>query len=152
MTDQIFKALRVSEVSEHKYESNIIDRSINDLPDNEVLIEVLYSSVNYKDALSASGNKGVTRNYPHTPGIDAAGIVVSSRTDKFHPGDEVIVPAHTFIATWLAVSQVGAKPIPVDIDKKTYNIDPNLIEDAITSKTKAIIPVLWCSKNPIDEP
>jgi len=91
MTDQIFKALRVSEVSEHKFESNIINRSINDLPDNEVLIEVLYSSVNYKDALSASGNKGVTRNYPHTPGIDAAGIVVSSKTDKFRPGDEVIV-------------------------------------------------------------
>ena len=91
MTDQIFKALRVSEVSEHKFESNIINRSIKDLPDNEVLIEVLYSSVNYKDALSASGNKGVTRNYPHTPGIDAAGIVVSSKTDKFHPGDEVIV-------------------------------------------------------------
>ena len=91
MTDQIFRALRVSEVSEHKFESNIIDRSINDLPDNEVLIEVLYSSVNYKDALSASGNKGVTRDYPHTPGIDAAGIVVSSKADKFHPGDDVIV-------------------------------------------------------------
>ena len=91
MTDQMFKALRVSEISEHKFESNIINRSISELPDNEVLIEVLYSSVNYKDALSASGNKGVTRNYPHTPGIDAAGIVVSSRNDKFHPGDQVIV-------------------------------------------------------------
>ena len=45
------------------------------LPDNDTLIKVKYSSLNYKDALSASGNKGVTRNYPHTPGIDAAGII-----------------------------------------------------------------------------
>ncbi|WP_163833046.1 DegT/DnrJ/EryC1/StrS family aminotransferase [Spartinivicinus ruber] len=57
------------------------------------------------------------------------------------PGDEVIVPAHTFIATWLAVSQVGAIPIPIEPDTKTYNIDPKKIEEAITLKTKAILPV-----------
>jgi dTDP-4-amino-4,6-dideoxygalactose transaminase len=56
-------------------------------------------------------------------------------------GDEVLVPAQTFIATWLAVSEVGATPVPVDIDPRTYNIDPTLVEDAITLKTKAIIPV-----------
>ena len=72
-------------------------------------------------------------------GLDALNLVLKAW--KISVGDEVIVPAHTFIATWLAVSQVGAKPIPVDIDKKTYNIDPKLIENAITSKTKAIIPV-----------
>ena len=50
-----------------------------------------YSSLNYKDALSVSGNKGVTRSYPHTPGIDAVGIVENSETEKFKIGDEVIV-------------------------------------------------------------
>jgi len=57
------------------------------------------------------------------------------------PGDEVIVPSNTYIATWLAVSYVGAKPVPVEPDLSTYNIDPNQIEAAITPKTKAIIPV-----------
>lgn len=61
------------------------------LPAGEVEIEVHYSSVNYKDALSAHGNKGVTREFPHTPGIDAAGVVVSSEVDSFRSGDEVVV-------------------------------------------------------------
>lgn len=56
-------------------------------------------------------------------------------------GDEVIVPSNTYIATWLAISYVGAKPIPVEPNKETFNIDPNLIEKSITGKTKAIIPV-----------
>ena len=57
----------------------------------EVLIKVQYSSVNYKDALSASGNRGVTRSFPHTPGIDAAGTVVSDASGLFTEGQEVIV-------------------------------------------------------------
>lgn len=56
-------------------------------------------------------------------------------------GDEVIVPSHTFIATWLSVSHCGAIPIPVDIEPHTFNINPHLIPQAVTSKTKAIIPV-----------
>lgn len=56
-------------------------------------------------------------------------------------GDEVIVPSNTYIATWLAVSQVGAKPVPVEPDLSTYNINPDLIEAAITPRTRAIIPV-----------
>lgn len=56
-------------------------------------------------------------------------------------GDEVIVPSNTFIATWLAVSQCGAIPVPVEPDPATYNIDPKKIENAITGNTKAIIPV-----------
>lgn len=56
-------------------------------------------------------------------------------------GDEVIVPAHTFIATWLAVSAQGATPVPVDVVEETGNIDPALIEDAITQRTRAIMPV-----------
>ena len=60
----------------------------------KVLIKVNFSSLNYKDALSAIGNKGVSRNYPHTPGIDAAGIVEFSETDKYKKGDEVIVTGY----------------------------------------------------------
>jgi dTDP-4-amino-4,6-dideoxygalactose transaminase len=56
-------------------------------------------------------------------------------------GDEVIVPSNTYIATWLAVSQCGATPIPVEPDSTTYNIDPGRIEAAITSRTKVILPV-----------
>jgi dTDP-4-amino-4,6-dideoxygalactose transaminase len=56
-------------------------------------------------------------------------------------GDEVIVPSNTYIATWLAVSMVGAKPIPIEPDVRTYTIDPTLIEVAITDRTKAIVPV-----------
>jgi dTDP-4-amino-4,6-dideoxygalactose transaminase len=56
-------------------------------------------------------------------------------------GDEVIVPANTYIATWLAVSYTGATPMPVEPDEKTYNLDPEKIEAAITNRTRAIIPV-----------
>lgn len=61
------------------------------LPENDVLIEVVYSSINYKDALSASGNKGVTRNYPHTPGIDVAGRIIEDKSGNFQSGQEVVV-------------------------------------------------------------
>lgn len=57
------------------------------------------------------------------------------------PGDEVIIPSNTFIATWLAVNHVGAKPVPVEPNNQTYNIDPLKIEAAITNKTKVIIAV-----------
>jgi dTDP-3-amino-3,4,6-trideoxy-alpha-D-glucose transaminase len=56
-------------------------------------------------------------------------------------GDEVIVPAHTFIATWLAVSAAGARPVPVEPDAETYNLDPQRVETAITSRTRAIVAV-----------
>lgn len=56
-------------------------------------------------------------------------------------GDEVIVPANTYIASWLAVSQAGATPVPVEPNRRTYNLDPERIENAITSKTKGIMPV-----------
>jgi acrylyl-CoA reductase (NADPH) len=89
-----FRALRIYEVSPSIFERRIESCGLNTLPDNEVLIKVLYSSLNYKDALSASGNKGVSRRYPHTPGIDAAGIVEQSLSPAFSPGDEVIVTGY----------------------------------------------------------
>jgi dTDP-4-amino-4,6-dideoxygalactose transaminase len=57
------------------------------------------------------------------------------------PGDEVIVPSNTYIATWLAISHAGATPVPVEPDPRTYNLDAALVEAAITSRTKAIMPV-----------
>ncbi len=86
-----FNALWVTETPEKTYQRQIIQRSVSDLPAGDVLIRVSYSSLNYKDALSASGNKGVTRNYPHTPGIDAAGIVEHSDSPAFQTGDAVVV-------------------------------------------------------------
>lgn len=59
-----------------------------------MLINVQYSSLNYKDALSASGNKGVTRKYPHTPGIDAAGVVAESKSPEFKVGEQVLVTGY----------------------------------------------------------
>lgn len=89
-----FKAMLVTETDQKEFHREILDRNINDLPEGDILINVKYSSLNYKDALSAIGNKGVTRNYPHTPGIDAAGVVVESNKDKFKVGDEVIVTSY----------------------------------------------------------
>ena len=89
-----FKALQTSENAQGEFESRIVERQVDDLPAGEVLIRVRYSSLNYKDALSASGNRGVTRTFPHTPGIDAAGTVAQSSVGEFAEGDEVIVTGY----------------------------------------------------------
>lgn len=72
-------------------------------------------------------------------GLDALHLIL--RAMDIGPGDEVIVPAHTFIATWLAVSYAGATPVAVDVDAHSFNIDPQLVEAAITPRTRAIIAV-----------
>ncbi len=89
-----FKAMVVTEIEDKKFTREITQKQINDLPDGEVLINVQYSSLNYKDALSASGNKGVTRKYPHTPGIDAAGVVAESSSSDFKVGEQVLVTGY----------------------------------------------------------
>ena len=86
-----FKALRVVETASGKFERSIEKLDIEDLPPGELLVKVQYSSLNYKDALSATGNKGITKKYPHTPGIDAAGVVELSRNAKFAANEEVMV-------------------------------------------------------------
>jgi len=88
-----FKALIVKEIN-GKFIRDIAEKSIDELPAGDVLIKVKYSSLNYKDALSATGNKGVTRMYPHTPGIDAAGIVEESSDPSFKQGDKVLVTGY----------------------------------------------------------
>jgi acrylyl-CoA reductase (NADPH) len=93
MEQKEFKAFVIEEEN-GSFNRVIKTKLISDLPKGDLIIKVQYSSLNYKDALSASGNKGVTRNYPHTPGIDAVGIVVSSKSDKFKINDEVIVTSY----------------------------------------------------------
>lgn len=89
-----FRALQANEGANGRFETRLIERDTSELPAGEVLIRVSYSSLNYKDALSASGNRGVTRNFPHTPGIDAAGTVVESSVSEFSEGDEVITTGY----------------------------------------------------------
>ncbi len=72
-------------------------------------------------------------------GLEALHLIL--RAHDIGPGHEVIVPANTYIATWLAISYTGATPIPVEPDTRTYNLDPQLLERAITAKTRAIMPV-----------
>lgn len=72
-------------------------------------------------------------------GLEALHLII--RAMGIGPGDEVIVPANTFIATWLAVTYAGATPVPVEPDEQTYNINPQRIEEAITPRTRAILPV-----------
>lgn len=86
-----FQAFYITENEDKTFSHAIVERKIEDLPAGEVLIKVQYSSLNYKDALSSTGNRGVTRNYPHTPGIDAAGIVEESLSPDFQKGDKVLV-------------------------------------------------------------
>lgn len=89
-----FKALLVRLIAENTFERRIEERDIDDLPAGDVLIRVKYSSLNYKDALSATGNKGVTKAFPHTPGIDAAGVVAECSCDGLKQDDEVIVTGY----------------------------------------------------------
>lgn len=89
-----FTAMIVTEHEDQTFVREIREKSIDELPEGDVLVRVNYSSLNYKDALSATGNKGVTKKYPHTPGIDAAGMVEASSSDMFNPGDAVIVTSY----------------------------------------------------------
>jgi putative YhdH/YhfP family quinone oxidoreductase len=89
-----FLALVVEEKNDGQFVRSIQERNTDSLPTGDVLIRVEYSSLNYKDALSATGHKGVTRVYPHTPGIDAAGYVEESADKRFKEGDAVLVTGY----------------------------------------------------------
>ncbi|MBU2623032.1 MAG: YhdH/YhfP family quinone oxidoreductase [Proteobacteria bacterium] len=94
MENKTFKALVVEEPDKNVFIRKVKDITINSLPAGDVIVRVKYSSLNYKDALSATGNKSVTRTYPHTPGVDAAGVVEESAEGGFVPGDQVIVTSY----------------------------------------------------------
>jgi putative YhdH/YhfP family quinone oxidoreductase len=88
-----FQAYRVENIND-QFVGTLKEMVFRPLENEEILIKVHYSSLNYKDALSASGNKGVTRKYPHTPGIDAVGTIEKSNSKTFKVGDEVIVTSY----------------------------------------------------------
>lgn len=122
MDNRAFKAMIVTETEEKQFVRAIGERHVDDLPVGEVLIRVRYSSLNYKDALSASGNKGVTRRYPHTPGIDAAGIVAESSAPNVKPGDEVLVTGFDLgmntsggFAEYIRVPAAWVVPLPAGL-------------------------------------
>ena len=91
--DKTYRAL-VAEEKNGGFRQSVKLLQAENLPDHDVLVRVHYSSLNYKDALSACGNKSVTKSYPFTPGIDAAGIVEESRDSSIQKGDKVIVSSY----------------------------------------------------------
>lgn len=101
ITIQAFKALVVDQ-SGNDIVSGIRELTLEDLPSGELLIQVVYSSVNYKDALACIANGNVVKNYPFIPGIDLAGIVKSSTDGRFQEGDEVLITGYE-----LGVSHYG---------------------------------------------
>jgi putative YhdH/YhfP family quinone oxidoreductase len=94
MKQHHFTALIVEETTPANFTRRIATRTVAELPPGELLVKVHYSSLNFKDALSATGRPGVTRHYPHTPGIDAAGEVLACSDGMFTPGDQVVVTGH----------------------------------------------------------
>jgi acrylyl-CoA reductase (NADPH) len=89
-----FKALQITETLQGTFERKIINRHTTDLPEGDVLIKVHYSALNYKDGLSATGHKGITKHFPHTPGIEAAGVVEESTVSQFKKGHKVFVTGY----------------------------------------------------------
>jgi putative YhdH/YhfP family quinone oxidoreductase len=119
-----FKAFVVEE-KEGTYIREVKSKLVSDLPEGDLLIRVHYSSLNYKDALSSIGNKGVTRKYPHTPGIDAVGTVVSSKTKKFKADDKVIVTSYDLgmntdggFGQYISVPENWAVKLPENLSMK----------------------------------
>ncbi|UTW45436.1 YhdH/YhfP family quinone oxidoreductase [bacterium SCSIO 12696] len=123
-----YRALVVEEKNGH-FVRSIQQRSLQTLMaeplNDELLVRVNYSSLNYKDALSATGNKGVTRNYPHVPGIDAVGVVEQSDSNRFTSGDAVIVTSYDLgmetdggFGEYIRVPASWALPLPNELDAK----------------------------------
>ncbi|WP_105104393.1 YhdH/YhfP family quinone oxidoreductase [Microbulbifer pacificus] len=119
IADGGFRAMIVQEVAAGKYDQSIVTRSLCDLPAHPVTIAVSHSSLNYKDALSAFGNRAITREYPHTPGIDAAGTVVADSGGTFSPGQQVLVTGYDLgmntaggLAERIAVPAEWVAPLP----------------------------------------
>jgi len=123
--NQIYKALVVRKTNNKRFTRTIENCNTDELPNGEVLIRVHYSSLNYKDGLSCIGNRAVTRRYPHTPGIDAAGIVESCSTSKFNIGDPVVIVSYDLgmntaggFGQYIRVPEEWAMPLPSGLSLK----------------------------------
>lgn len=124
MGTQEFKSFVVEE-KDGKFKGTIKTRHMEELPLGDLLIKVSYSSLNYKDALSATGNKGVTKKYPHTPGIDAVGVVVKSDNPSFSRDDKVIVTGYDLgmntdggFSEYIRVPSAWAVKLPENLSMK----------------------------------
>lgn len=152
-----FKAFRVTETPEQTFERAIAVRSLSDLPDHDVLVRVHYAGLNYKDALSASGHKGITRKYPHTPGVDACGVVVEDRSGTFAERQEVIVTSYDLgmntdggFAEYIRVPAEWVVPLPDGLDLREamilgtagYTAGLSLYKMEQSGQTPAMGPVL----------
>jgi len=124
-----FKGLVISEKN-NSFHCSVKERTIDDLPEGDLLIKVVYSSLNYKDALSATGNKGVTRKYPHTPGIDAVGIIKKSKDNNFPVNSSVIVSGYD-----LGMNTSGGFSEYIRVPSKWAILKPN----SLSSKDTMII-------------
>ncbi len=94
MLPDTFRCYLVKKIGKDQIESTVEVRPTHELPAGDVLIEVAYSSVNYKDTMAAKGHPGVARKFPHVPGIDAAGTVVASTSSDYQAGDQVLVTSY----------------------------------------------------------
>ena len=104
---------------------SVVEKNVDELPEGDLLIKVSYSSLNYKDAMSATGMPGVTRNYPHIPGIDAVGAVVNSEVSDFKEGDDIIVTGYDLgmntsggFGEYIRVPATWAIHLPKGLSKK----------------------------------
>ena len=96
----------VVEQSAESVQGQVAERSLSDLPPGEVVIRVSHSSLNYKDAMAATGHRGIVKTFPHVPGIDAAGTVVESSDPDFQPGDVVLATGRELgVERWGAWSE-----------------------------------------------
>lgn len=117
-----FKAFVSRYIDDKAVVKNIELKDFSELPLNDTLIKVEYSALNYKDTLSANGHRGITRNYPHTPGIDAAGEIVETMSSKYKVGDKVLVTGYDLgmntsggFAEYIRVPSDWIVPLPPDI-------------------------------------
>lgn len=108
---QPFNALLVRSKDKQLESCQVENLTLNDLPAGEVVVRVEYSSINYKDALACKGHPGVVSRFPHVPGIDAAGIVVSSESEEYVPGQPVLITGYNLgSGAWGGYSQYVRVP------------------------------------------
>ncbi len=153
MSDIPFKAYWITEESDGSFRHQVIERNTGELPQHGVLIKVAFSSLNYKDALSASGNKGVTRRYPHTPGIDAVGVVAESSSPDFKPGDQVIVTGYDLgmntmggFGEYIIVPAAWVVPLPAGLNME----ESMILGTAGFTASLAMHNLLRCGQKPED--
>ena len=130
-----FRAFVTTETKKNAFNYSIQERNLADLPKSDLLIKVQYSSLNYKDALSATGNKGVTKKYPHTPGIDAVGIVEESKNKNFPINSSVIASGYD-----LGMNTPGGFSEYISVPSSWAVIKPDLLtsQDSMTIGTAGL--------------